>query len=307
MEVSALPKDDFIAHLTDVRDLSPHTRRAYSTDLKDFEAFLSEKKLSWDSATKSTIRQYLRAIYGRLTPSSMARHMAALRTFYRWAVATKRVDINPCVDVRTPKIGRRSPKVLMAEEVDRLLTPPAETDDPYALRDIALLEVCYAGGLRVSELVGINLDSLSRNERLLRVLGKGNKERIVPIGRKAIDAINQWLQVRPKLVKDPDETALFVNRFGRRLSTRSVRNILSKRYFDTGGWGAVHPHALRHSCATHLLEEGADLRHIQEFLGHESLATTQKYTQVSLEQLMRTYDDAHPRAQESSPPPVDKC
>jgi integrase/recombinase XerC len=184
----------------------------------------------------------------------------------------------------------------MTEEVDRLLTSLDDKSDPYALRDTALLEVCYGGGLRVSELVGINIDHVDLKQRLVRVLGKGNKERIVPVGRKAIQAIDAWLSVRGTFSPKLEEEALFLNRFGSRLSDRSVRTILSKRHFDAGGWGRVHPHALRHSCATHLLEEGAELRHIQEFLGHNSLATTQKYTQVSLEQLMRSYDEAHPRA-----------
>ena len=291
------PLDTFLVHLTDVRELSNHTRRAYAVDLRDFRVYLEAQGITWKAVTKDEVRQYVHSMYRELKPTSMSRRMATLRTFYRWAVATGRIEASPCEGVRTPKIGHRNPQVLMPEEVDRLLTSIDDATDTFSLRDAALLEVCYGGGLRVSELVGIDVSHLDRKQRQVLVRGKGNKERIVPLGRKAVDAVESWMRARTGLVTDATETALFVNRYGRRLSARSVRTILSKRHFDSGGWGGVHPHALRHSCATHLLEEGAELRHIQEFLGHESLATTQKYTQVSLEQLMRTYDEAHPRAQ----------
>ena len=290
------PLEPFLVHLTGVRELSTHTKRAYKGDLSDWQRYLQNEEYSWISVDSAAVRGYVHDLYTRLKPSSISRRMAAVRTFYRWAVATERIEKSPCEGVRTPKIGQRSPRVLMTEEVDRLLSSIDSPSDPYALRDAALLEVCYGGGLRVSELVGIDIASIDIKQRVVRVLGKGNKERIVPLGRKALQAVHAWLDVRATFAPLPTEPALFLNRFGRRLSDRSVRTILSKRHFDSGGWGGVHPHALRHSCATHLLEEGAELRHIQEFLGHKSLATTQKYTQVSLEQLMRSYDDAHPRA-----------
>ena len=294
--MESFPLAAFLIHLGGVRELSPHTQRAYTSDLGDWKRFLENESISWLAADTSTVRRYVHDLYQRLKPSSISRRMAAVRTFYRWAVATERLEKSPCEGVRTPKIGQRNPRVLMAEEVDRLLTTIADPTDPYTARDAALLEVCYGGGLRVSELVGINTLDVDLKQRLVSVVGKGNKQRIVPLGRKAVEAIQSWMRLRGTFKPKPDESALFLNRFGRRLSDRSVRTILSKRHLDAGGWGDVHPHALRHSCATHLLEEGAELRHIQEFLGHKSLATTQKYTQVSLEQLMRSYDEAHPRA-----------
>ena len=177
-----------------------------------------------------------------------------------------------------------------------MLAPDGRRDDVFERRDTALLEVLYAGGLRVSELVGIDLTDLDEDAREVRVRGKGNKERIVPLGRPALAAVEAYRALRHALGPADDERALFLNRFGRRLDVRSVRRILDARHRRSGGWERVHPHALRHSAATHLLEGGADLRHIQEYLGHARLGTTQRYTQVSLEQLVRVYDEAHPRA-----------
>ena len=187
--------------------------------------------------------------------------------------------------------------MLQVEEIDRLLSHQGN-GTVLDRRNTALLELLYGAGLRVSELVGVNLDDLDWENQMVRIRGKGNKERIVPMGEPAILALRSYLDWRDRLRPTREEPAFFLNRFGRRLSDRSVRNILDTRYLKAGGWNHVHPHALRHSSATHLLEGGADLRHIQEFLGHSRLSTTQKYTQVSLEQLMRVYDEAHPRAKE---------
>ncbi len=299
MIVSAgAPIDDFLTHIRAVRGLSPRTVRAYNSDLSDFMNFVSEAGLRWDEVDSAQVRSYLHRLYGRLKPSSIARKLASLRAFYRYAVATERLHHkSPCEGVRSPKGGRRAPRVLDTEEVDRLLTRTARggADDPSYRRDAAILEVLYGGGLRVSEAVALDVGDVDRSAQLLRVQGKGNKERIVPIGTPAIAAIDRYLEVRRPV---EGETAIFLNRFGRRLSDRYVRTILDKRHLQAGGWEPVHPHALRHSTATHLLDAGADLRHIQEFLGHASLATTQRYTQVSLEHLMQVYDEAHPRARE---------
>jgi integrase/recombinase XerC len=186
--------------------------------------------------------------------------------------------------------------VFQQDEIDRLM---AQDDSPKSVldkRNSALLEVMYAGGLRVSELVGINLLDIDMEERMIRIRGKGKKERIVPVGVPAIDALNRYMATRSELKPSDGENAVFLNRFGNRLNVRSVRTVLNKAQQKTGNWNTANPHMLRHSAATHLLEEGAELRHIQEFLGHSRLSTTQRYTQVSLEQLMRVYDASHPRA-----------
>jgi integrase/recombinase XerC len=186
--------------------------------------------------------------------------------------------------------------VFQQDEIDRLM---AQDDSPKSVldkRNSALLEVMYAGGLRVSELVGINLLDVDMEERMIRIRGKGRKERIVPVGVPAIDALNNYMATRSELKPSDGENAVFLNRFGNRLNVRSVRTVLNNAQQETGNWNTVNPHMLRHSAATHLLEEGAELRHIQEFLGHSRLSTTQRYTQVSLEQLMRVYDASHPRA-----------
>lgn len=293
-----MPIDQYIDHLLLVRRVSEHTARAYTGDLVEFEGFLEEIEATWDRVDTLGVRSYLHALYGRLGPSSITRKLSAIRSFFRWTVATERLVKNPCEGVRSPKAGQRTPKVFQAEEVDRLLTETGKGRDHYARRDTALLETMYGGGLRVAEVVRLDIIDLDEAQQLIRVRGKGRKERIVPLGNPALQAIERYRTARPNFGPTPEEPALFLNRFGRRLSVRAVRNILNKRHFESGGWEPVHPHMMRHSCATHLLEEGAELRHIQEFLGHESLATTQRYTQVSLEQLMRKYDEAHPRARE---------
>ena len=290
--------DQFIDYLLHLRSCSEETARAYGTDLRDFKVFVLNERTPILAVATDDVRAYVSAQYGRLKPSSIARKLSTLRSFYQYLVVTDRLEKSPCEGVTSPKVGLRAPRVLQKEEMARLLGQVGERDDAYGRRDAALLEVCYAGGLRVSELVGLDVADVDLSESSARVLGKGDKERIVPIGGPAVSAVTRYLEKRSELLKkDQDEPALFLNRLGTRLSDRSVRTILDKWHHQAGGWDPIHPHALRHSSATHLLEAGAELRHIQEFLGHESLATTQRYTQVSLEQLMRVYDKAHPRAQ----------
>ena len=299
----ALPLDEFMTHMETTRAASKHTLRAYEADLLEFSAFLEEGGVAWDGVDTSHLRSYLHRLYGRLSPSSISRKLAALRTFYRRAVVTGQLAKSPCEGLRSPKVRQPAPRVLLTEEVDRLLSAEPEAGanvQAFTRRDSALLEVMYGGGLRVGELVGLDTGDLDRDARLIRVRGKGRKERIVPVGVPAFDAIDRYLEVRSELKPRDGERALFLNRFGRRLSDRAVRVILDRRNLESGSFDPVHPHALRHSCATHLLEGGGDLRHIQELLGHASLATTQRYTQVSLEQLMRVYDEAHPRAKADS-------
>ncbi|MFT7622025.1 MAG: integrase/recombinase XerC [Myxococcota bacterium] len=289
----SLAISEFLAHLEKVRRVSANTIRAYEADLQHFQDFAAQSAVDLKRVDTPLVRAYLHDLYGRLAPSSIGRRLSALRSFFRWGIATEQLDKNPCDGIRTPTAGKRAPRVLQTDEAGRLLDQTASADDPQKLRDAALLEVIYAGGLRVSEAVGLDIDHLDVGSGMIRVHGKGDKQRLVPIGAPAIEALQTYVATRrPR----DGIRALFLNRFGKRLSDRHVRRVLNARWFDAGGWEPVHPHALRHSAATHLLDGGADLRHIQEFLGHASLATTQRYTQVSLEQVMRVYDDAHPRA-----------
>jgi integrase/recombinase XerC len=291
-----LPIDDFIEYLTTQRDASPHTLRAYGADLTELSAFLTSRGARWTALKRDDIRRWLHTLHGHVGAATLGRKMASLRSFFRWAIAKGLVTADPSDGVRTPRPSKRTPDVLETSMIARLVAVE-EPGRQAALtaRDKALIEVLYAGGLRVAESVGLDVADVDLSQRLLRVRGKGKKERIVPFGEPAEQALRAYLVHRPELAPLPDERAMFLNRFGKRLSTRAVHALLDRRELMTGAYG-VHPHALRHSAATHLLDGGAELRHIQEFLGHSKLQTTQRYTQVSLDKLMRTYDAAHPRA-----------
>jgi integrase/recombinase XerC len=232
--------------------------------------------------------------YARTT---IARRLACLRSFFRYATREGITETNPAKALRTPRAGRKLPHFLTAEQTARLLeAPPA--NDAMGLRDRAMLETLYSAGLRVAELVGLNLPDWDREANVLRVLGKGKKERIAPIGRYAARALERWLEVRLPDPDAPDEEreAVFLNRFGRRLTTRSIGRTLQKHLQTAGLERITSPHTLRHSFATHLLDGGADLRAVQELLGHKSLTTTQIYTHVSTRRLRETYEHAHPHA-----------
>jgi len=323
----------FLTYLRDERNASPHTLRNYRGDLGRFRAYLTipdrkgrvqEPRL--DAIDHLVIREYLGDLYSReKQKTSIARALAALRSFFKFCVRDALLKENPARLVRTPRLPQRLPSVPSAEQVNRFLDTCAEAKPRLAgkgatkerdararrliRRDRALLELLYASGLRASELVGLNLADINRRELMLRVRGKGRKERLVPYGSKAEAALERWLEVREQVRGTrlrssrfggqggrEESDALLLNHLGRRLTTRSVGNIVKKygRLFDPN-WD-LHPHALRHAFATHLLSEGADLRAIQELLGHRSLSTTQKYTSVSIKQLMEVYDKAHPRA-----------
>jgi len=316
--------EKFLTHLRDERNSSPHTLRNYRGDLERFRAYLAipdrggripEPKLG--DVDHLLIREYLGHLYaGSKQKTSIARALATLRSFFKFCVRDGLLAENPARLVRTPRLPQRLPSVPTAEQVNRFLDACAEAKPRLAgkgatkerderarrliRRDRALLELLYASGLRASELVGLNLADLNRREQMLRVRGKGRKERLVPYGSKAEAALARWLEAREEILSEKKgreaSDALLLNHLGQRLTTRSVGNIVKKygRLFDPN-WD-LHPHALRHAFATHLLTEGADLRAIQELLGHRSLSTTQKYTSVSIKQLMEVYDKAHPRA-----------
>ncbi|MGE4580067.1 MAG: tyrosine recombinase XerC [Desulfuromonadales bacterium] len=288
--------DQFSRHLSVERNVSPHTQRAYLQDLKDFFTFLdglaegSERADHGVSAVnKVVLRRYLALLHKTHRKSSIARKLAALRTFFRFLQREGVVSVNPGEMVGTPRQEKYLPRTLSADEAYALM----ERGGGASLRDRAILETLYSCGLRVGELESLNVGSIDLVEGVVRVVGKGRKERIVPIGSKARTALHDYLESRVG-VKDQDP--LFLNRFGKRLTSRSIERNLKKHLLQAGILRDATPHALRHSFATHLLDSGADLRAIQELLGHASLSTTQKYTQVSVDHLMSVYDKAHPRS-----------
>lgn len=284
--------EDFAASLRAL-DRSPATQRAYRGDLERFCAWARENGVDEPRAvTRRTLREYLADmnLHGD-ERSSISRRRASLRRYFSWALERGYVDADPAARVSAPRPNSLLPEIVARDQLDALL----EVDwgeDPWARRDRAVCEILYGAGLRVSELCGLNRDGLDARQGLLRVLGKGRKERIVPLHRAGWTAIERWLSVRDEvLTSDSPREALFVNRRGARLGPRDVRRIIDRRLV----LGHVHPHALRHTYATHLLEGGADLRVVQELLGHESLTTTQLYTHVSKSRLQKIHRETHPR------------
>jgi integrase/recombinase XerC len=242
------------------------------------------------------VRSYLAHLSRRkLSRASVARHLSALRSFFKYLVREGVVEANPARTVATPKKEKHLPAVMQTSDVALLLEQP-DTSINLGVRDAAFLELLYASGLRIGELVGIDIDDLELRARLVKVRGKGSKERIVPFGSKAETALRAWLAVRGELAKDADEQAVFVNYRGQRITTRSVRRLFDGYLKQAALRTGISPHTLRHSFATHLLNAGADLRGIQELLGHASLSTTQKYTHLNDWQLIAVYKKAHPRA-----------
>ncbi len=286
---------DFIAHLRNARNLSPHTERSYLSDLEQLADFLGPLPL--EQVDHQALRRYLAHLLQHNTKkSSIARKLSAIRSFFRYLNREGIIKTNPARLVSTPRREKRLPAVLTPDDAQRLLEAPGglhKDDGEDILRDSAVLETLYSTGIRASELAGINRDDLSRHDRLLRIRGKGKKERIVPIGRTALNALDAYLERKKKGAENP---AVFTGPSGKRLTVRTVQRILEKYRKKTGLQKKASPHTLRHSFATHLLESGADLRVIQELLGHASLSTTQRYTHLNLDSLMDTYDKAHPRA-----------
>jgi integrase/recombinase XerC len=286
-----------------VRNASPHTLRNYAIDLEQFADYFSPPGAQPPLPSEFTplqLREWLGALYDlRLSPISIRRKLAAVRSLFRFLARDGSVPSNVARLVRTPKAPQRLPSVPTAEQTNALVDGVAEDrlDRPFPERDRLLFELLYGCGLRVSELVGLNLDDFDATERWIRVRGKGRKERQIPYGSKAASALETYLAAR---VARPDERALLVNRFGSRLTDRGARGIVKLYARLLSGDASLHPHSLRHAYATHLLADGADLRAIQELLGHARLATTQKYTQVALADLMAVYDRAHPKARKQS-------
>ncbi|HYY52402.1 MAG TPA: tyrosine recombinase XerC [Myxococcales bacterium] len=281
----------FAAHLARVERASAHTQRAYVSDLGQLAVFLDERGISLDAATRDDLRAFLASRFSANTPATLARKQSSLRAFYAHRVRMGHIADSPARRLAFPKRRVSLPNVVSVDDCFAIVAAPSERSAA-GLRDRAALELLYGAGLRVSELVGLNLDDVAQDS--LRVRGKGGRERIVPLVRKARSALDAYLVRRAEL--RPAGTALFLNRRGTRLTARSVTRHLARYALIAGARRHVHPHALRHSFATHLLDMGADLRGIQELLGHVSLSTTQRYTHVSAERLLQAYEDAHPRA-----------
>jgi len=293
----------FVRHLEVEKNASVHTVRNYRSDLAQFIGYVvrHDRPRDWSQVDPHQIRAYLADLYRcGDKKSSIARKLASLRSLFRFLAREGRVENNPAKMVATPKLGRALPVVLTVDDAKTLIETPKGKGLP-VLRDRAILETFYSTGVRVSELVGLNREDLNLSEGLLKVRGKGKKERIVPIGSKAMEAIQSYLEDRS--LKKPGNSSdhrihkpLFENRLGQRLTTRAVAGIVNRYVTQAGLQARISPHTLRHSFATHLLDGGVDLRAIQEMLGHASLSTTQRYTHLSADQLVRVYDEAHPRA-----------
>jgi len=297
----------FIHYLSVEKNASPHTCRCYQRDLEGFENFLKSSGMyvtpSGEAEVGKTdrlaIRKYLSFLHRKNRKSSIARKLSTLRSFFKYLVREQIVSSNPAKGISTPKAEKTLPTTLTVDEAFRLMESPKRLPEKSSggpkqngSRDRAILELLYSSGLRVSELVGLNSNQLDLELGVVRVMGKGRKERIVPVGMKAIDALKAYLEERGGVEEDP----VFVNFLGGRLTARSVGRLIKKYTRHSGIFRKVSPHSLRHTFATHLLDAGADIREIQEMLGHSSLSTTQRYTHVSMGKLMEVYDKAHPRS-----------
>lgn len=297
--MSVAPLESAIAgYIATLAQRSPQTRAAYTRDLNDFVAYLRGQRLSsWREVDAQQIRGFVsRRHQHGIGARSLQRALSAIRGFFRHLRAAGAVVTDPVAGVRAPKSAQRLPQVLDTDQSARLMQVPGD-GDPLTLRDRAMLELMYSCGLRVAELVSLNLSDYDLTAGEARVTGKGKKSRIVPIGRFAVAALRDWLAVRAQLMRAAEEQALFLNRNGQRLGIRSVQKRFAQWAARLGLDVHVHPHMLRHSFASHLLESSGDLRAVQDLLGHADIRTTQIYTHLDFQHLAKVYDAAHPRAQ----------
>lgn len=312
------PIRQFIHYLSDEKNASPHTCRGYRRDLEAFEEFLRNSAIQSahggevriEKVDRIAIRKYLSFLHRKNKKSSIARKLSTLRSFFKYLAREQLIPSNPAKTVSTPKVEKTLPTTLTVDEAFRLVESPqgrsgksSSGSEERGLRDRAILELLYSSGLRVSELVGLNSNQLDVDLGIVRVMGKGRKERIVPVGVKAIDALKAYyaergtlMGLRPKAAGPQGDDPVFINSSGGRLTARSVGRLIKKYTRHSNIFRKVSPHSLRHTFATHLLDAGADIREIQEMLGHSSLSTTQRYTHVSMGKLMEVYDKAHPRS-----------
>jgi integrase/recombinase XerC len=290
---------DFTIYLQTERAVSPHTLAAYGSDLAQLLSFAMAEKgeeVSADEVDHLLLRRYLAGKAKDTKKSSIGRKLAAIRSFFRYLVRRGILARNPAELIATPKKEQRLPFHLDIDQTTTLMEAPGG-EQKYALRDRAMLELLYSSGLRVSELTGLNIGELDLASGMVRVTGKGGKERIVPVGSRALEAVREYLEHRED---HPVTGALFLNTRGERINRRSVARVVDTHVMRIAAFKRISPHTLRHTFATHMLEGGADLRAIQELLGHASLSTTQKYTHVSIDRLMEVYDKAHPKAHTKS-------
>ena len=296
--------DKFLEHLKYERRLSPRTLESYRRDLSKVHVFCASRGIvEWRALDSHGVRALVAASHrDGLQASSIARMLSALRSFFSFLIREGLAAHNPAQGVQAPKKTRPLPKVLDVDQMSALLNIDADTD--LAVRDVAMMELMYSSGLRLAELIGVNLTDIDLDEAMLRVTGKGNKTRDLPVGRHAVKALRAWLQRRANLRRPHaeacDDQALFLSKHGKRLSRRQYQQRLKLWGLKQGLEGAVHPHRLRHSFASHLLESSGDLRAVQELLGHSDIATTQIYTHLDYQHLAQIYDSAHPRAKKRS-------
>lgn len=278
------------------RFYSPHTIKNYRRDLQNFIKWLAGKDIDHCQASYQHVNAFAawRHRNGK-SSATIQRELSSIRSFYRYLLRMKIVNHNPAQDARAPKAGRKLPKTCDSEQVERLLQSHHK-DDPLTVRDLAMFELVYSSGLRLAELASLNLADINLQQRQMVVTGKGNKTRYLPIGRKAIEALQQWLTRRRTILNDEEQQAIFISRQGKRLSHRSIQQRLDKLAQIQGLDRHLSPHMLRHSFATHLLESSSDLRAVQELLGHADISTTQIYTHLDFQHLAQVYDQAHPRA-----------
>ncbi|AGA91954.1 tyrosine recombinase XerC [Thioflavicoccus mobilis 8321] len=289
------PLETFLQHLAHERRASPLTVASYRRDLQRIERWCRDQGIvDWPQLDHQAVRRYVAWRHrGGTSGRTLQRELSALRGLFRYLLREGLASHNPAVGVRTPKVAHKLPATLEADQLCALLDHP--DDDPLAVRDTAMIELFYSSGLRLAELVSLDLETIDRGDGTLTVTGKGAKTRTVPVGRKACAALERWLAVRPTLAA-ADEPALFVSRRGRRIHPRTVQQRLARWAQIEGATRGVHPHLLRHSFATHLLESSGDLRAVQELLGHADITTTQVYTHLDFQHLASVYDQAHPRA-----------
>ena len=289
---------DFLRH---EKHYSAHTVSNYRRDLNGLMGFLVTHEIgSWEEVTPQHIRQYTSQRHRQgLNGRSLQRQLSAVRSLYKYLQRHQLVSHNPAQDIPIPKSDKRLPKTLDIESVEQLLA--IKGGEPLILRDLAIMELLYSSGLRLAEIVGLSVDDLDQHMHLVRVLGKGAKQRDVPVGQKALVALSRWLAVRHEMA-NADENALFVSRRGTRLSPRTLQQRLSMWAKKQGLDQHVHPHRLRHAFASHMLESSGDLRAVQELLGHADISTTQVYTHLDFQHLAKVYDDAHPRARKNKKP-----
>ena len=287
--------DAYLEHLRLERCLSPHTLAGYLRDLKQLTEFCTRQQINqWQELTPPLIRTYVAWCHRQgLNGRSLQRGLSAIRGFFGYLIREQLTEHNPAAGIPAPKSEKRLPKTLNVEQATRLVD--IQGDDPLALRDRSILELLYSCGLRLAELISLNLKDINHCDATLEVTGKGNKTRILPIGRYALQALDAWLIVRQEMA-GIDEVALFVSRRGTRISARSIQQRMSQWAIRQGLDTTAHPHMLRHSFASHILESSGDLRAVQELLGHADIATTQVYTHLDFQHLAQVYDKTHPRA-----------